>query len=129
MLSTAGKAFDDPASSTVPGTRLITWATHGGPNQQWQLSLNADGSYSMVNGASRLCAGLADGSTGAGTAVVQAACSGGDSQRWLLTPRGGGYTVANKVNGLLLTTASTADGSPVTLQAAGGTLLQLWQIA
>ncbi|MCG6499753.1 family 20 glycosylhydrolase [Kitasatospora sp. A2-31] len=129
ILSTGGRALDDPASNTAPGTRLITWTTHGGPNQQWQLSLNGDGSYTMVNGASRLCAGLADGSTGAGTAVVQAACSGGDSQRWLLTARGGGYTVANKAGGLLLTTASTADGSPVTLQAAGSTLLQIWQIA
>ncbi|MET9888500.1 RICIN domain-containing protein [Streptomyces sp. NPDC006430] len=84
-LTAAGKAPDDPASSSTSGTPLITWTPHGGPNQQWRLALNTDGSYTLVNGSSQLCADVSGGSTTAGAAVVQATCSGSDSQRWQIT--------------------------------------------
>jgi len=128
-LTAGGKALDDPASSSTSGTQLITWTPHGGPNQQWQLTLNTDGSYTMANGSSHLCADVAGGATTAGAAVVQATCTGGDSQRWLLTATGGGYTVANRKSALLLTTASTTDGALVTQQPDTGSALQHWQIA
>ncbi|MFK0232659.1 family 20 glycosylhydrolase [Streptomyces vinaceus] len=129
-LSSAGKALDDPGSSSTSGTQLITWTPHGGPNQQWRLALNADGSYSMVNGASGLCADVSGGSTAPGAAVVQATCTGGDGQRWLITPLGGGeHSVANKKSALLLTTASGADGAPATQQQDSGSAYQRWQIA
>ncbi|MEU8437033.1 family 20 glycosylhydrolase, partial [Streptomyces sp. NPDC029216] len=129
ILTAAGKALDDPASSTAPGTRLITWTPHGGPNQQWRLAPAAAGGFALVNGASRLCAGVAGGSTAAGAAVVQDACDGGDGQRWLDTPLGnGGHTLANAGSGLLLTTASAADGAPVTQQQADGSPYQEWRI-
>ncbi|KJY33272.1 hypothetical protein VR46_33730, partial [Streptomyces sp. NRRL S-444] len=70
------QALDDPASSSASGTQLITWTPHGGPNQQWQLTLDTDGSYSVVNGSSRLCADVSGGSTAPGAAVVQATCNG-----------------------------------------------------
>ncbi|WP_329395955.1 family 20 glycosylhydrolase [Streptomyces melanogenes] len=129
-LAAGGKALDDPASSGTSGTQLITWTPHGGPNQQWQLTLNGDGSYTMVNGASKLCADVAGGATTAGAAVVQATCTGRDSQRWQFTGLGGGrYTVANKNSALLLTTASGTDGAPVTQQTANGSTYQQWQVA
>ncbi|MFE6845377.1 RICIN domain-containing protein [Streptomyces sp. NPDC057686] len=128
-LGSAGKALDDPASSSASGTQLITWTPHGGPNQQWQLALDADGSYSMVNGSSRLCADVSGGSSAPGAAVVQAACNGGDSQRWLISDLGGGeYAVANKKSTLLLTTASGTDGALVTQQPSSGSGYQRWQI-
>ncbi|GAA2752731.1 family 20 glycosylhydrolase [Kitasatospora cinereorecta] len=129
-LTAGGKALDDPGSSTKAGTQLITWTPHGGANQQWQLTPNADGSYTLVNSASQLCADVNGGSTAAGAAVIQWTCTGADNQRWLFTPAtGGGYTIASKKSALLLSTASTADGSPVTQQPAGGSALQTWQLA
>ncbi|MFE5538322.1 family 20 glycosylhydrolase [Streptomyces sp. NPDC056519] len=128
-LSAAGKALDDPGSSSASGIQLITWTPHGGPNQQWQLALNADGSYTMVNGSSRLCADVSGGSTAPGAAVVQATCTGGDSQRWLITALGGGdHSVVNKKSALLLTTASGADGAPAAQQPDSGSVHQRWQI-
>ncbi|MEU3312474.1 family 20 glycosylhydrolase [Streptomyces sp. NPDC006662] len=129
-LTAAGQALDDPASSTAPGTQLITWTPHGGPNQQWRITSAADGGLTLVNGASGLCAGVAGGSTAAGAAVVQAACDGAsDAQRWLPTVLGsGGRTLANRGSGLLLTTASAADGAPVTQQPADGSPYQEWRI-
>ncbi|MBT2448915.1 family 20 glycosylhydrolase [Streptomyces sp. ISL-43] len=129
-LAAAGKALDDPASSSTSGTQLITWTPHGGSNQQWRLTLNTDGSYTMANGSSGLCADVAGASTAPGAAVVQATCGTGDSQRWLITALGSGdYSVANKKSGLLLTTASGADGSPATQQPNSGSTYQRWQIA
>lgn len=128
-LGAAGKALDDPASSSASGTQLITWTPHGGPNQQWQLALGTDGSYSMVNGSSRMCADVSGGSTAPGAAVVQATCNGGDSQRWMVTALGGGeYMVSNKKSALLLTTASGTDGALVTQQPSSGSGYQRWQI-
>ncbi|MFF4330568.1 family 20 glycosylhydrolase [Streptomyces sp. NPDC048387] len=129
-LTAAGQALDDPASSTAPGTQLITWTPHGGPNQQWRITPAADGGLTLVNGASGLCAGVAGGSTAAGAAVVQAACDGAsEAQRWLPTVLGsGGRTLANRASGLLLTTASAADGAPVTQQPADGSPYQEWRI-
>ncbi|THA32061.1 family 20 glycosylhydrolase [Streptomyces sp. A1547] len=128
-LVAAGQALDDPASSSASGTQLITWTPHGGPNQQWQLTLDTDGSYSVVNGSSRLCADVSGGSTAPGAAVVQATCNGGDSQRWLITALGAGeYAVANKKSTLLLTTASAADGALVTQQTSSGSGYQRWRI-
>ncbi|MEV6951156.1 family 20 glycosylhydrolase [Streptomyces sp. NPDC051183] len=129
-LTAAGRALDDPASSSIPGTQLITWTPHGGPNQQWQLIPGSDGSHTMVNGSSKLCADVSGGSTAAGAAVVQSTCTGSDSQRWKITPVGaGGYSVANKKSTLLLTTASGADGALVTQQPANGSTYQQWRIA
>ncbi|WP_329200088.1 MULTISPECIES: family 20 glycosylhydrolase [unclassified Streptomyces] len=126
-LTAAGKALDDPGSSTASGTQLITWAPHGGANQQWRLDPAGDGSYTLVNGASTLCADVPG--SGAGAAVVQATCTGGDSQRWQLTALGaGGYSVANKKSALLLTTASGTDGAPVTQQPVQSSPYQQWQI-
>ncbi|MGW6685311.1 family 20 glycosylhydrolase [Streptomyces sp. NPDC054961] len=128
-LTAAGKALDDPGSSPASGTQLITWTPHGGPNQQWRLALNGDGSYTMANGSSGLCADVSGGSTGAGAAVIQATCGGGDSQRWLVTALGGGeYAVTNKKSSLRLTTASGAEGALVTQQPSGTSVYQRWQI-
>ncbi|MFD9301340.1 family 20 glycosylhydrolase [Streptomyces sp. NPDC060048] len=129
-LTAAGKALDDPASSSTSGTQLITWTPHGGANQQWRLTLNTDGSYTMANGSSNLCADVAGGSTAPGAAVVQATCGSGDGQRWLITALGSGdHSVTNKKSGLLLTTASGADGSPATQQTGPVSAYQRWQIS
>ncbi|MDH6131959.1 hexosaminidase [Kitasatospora sp. MAA4] len=127
-LTTSGQALDDPASATAPGTQLITWLLHGGANQQWTFTQQADGSYQLVNGVSGLCADVSGGSTAAGAAVVQSTCTGSADQHWTVTPAGGGYTLANVQSGLLLTTASTANLAAVTQQADTGSALQRWTV-
>ncbi|MFG2822414.1 family 20 glycosylhydrolase [Kitasatospora sp. NPDC048365] len=129
-LTAAGKALDVPGSSTKTGTQLITWAPHGGANQQWQFSADTDGSWTLTNAASHLCADISGGSTAAGAAVIQWTCTGTDNQHWILTALpGGGWTVAAKHSGLLLTTASTADGALLTQQPDTGSALQHWQLS
>ncbi|MEZ0093504.1 RICIN domain-containing protein [Streptacidiphilus sp. EB129] len=129
-LVTGGKALDDPGHSRSAGTQLITWGVNGGANQSWQFTQQSDGSYQLVNAESGLCADVSGGSTTAGARVIQWTCTGNSNQHWNLTRLpDGGYTVASAHSGLLLTTASTADGSTVTQQVNTGSALQQWTIS
>ncbi|MFD9948888.1 RICIN domain-containing protein [Nonomuraea sp. NPDC059023] len=129
-LVASGKALDNPNHSTSAGTQVNTWTPNGGANQNWVFTAQPDGSYQIVNGHSRLCLDVSGGSVSAGAKVIQWTCTGGGNQRWVVTPAsGGGYTVAARHSGLLLTTASTADGAPVTQQSGGGSALQRWTIS
>ncbi|MER5911444.1 RICIN domain-containing protein [Streptomyces sp. NPDC001982] len=53
---------------------------------------------------------------------------GGTNQRWTVTAVPAGYTLTSLKSGLLLTTASTADGAPVTQEADSGSALQHWSL-
>ncbi|MGV9595516.1 RICIN domain-containing protein [Streptosporangium sandarakinum] len=124
-LVTGGKALDVPDHSTTPGTRLITWSPTGGPNQSWNFTKQADGSYTITGVESGLCADVEAGSTAAGAKVILWTCTGGANQRWVATRQAdGAYTLASAKSGLLLTT----DGSLVTQQANSGSALQRWTI-
>lgn len=128
-ISTGGKALDDPDRSTVAGTQLITWTAHGDTNQKWTFTQQADGSYTLTNGSSGLCADVNGGATTAGTAIIQWTCGTGANQRWLATKlASGNYTLKSVSSGLLLTTASTTDGAKVTQQADTNSPLQQWTI-
>ncbi|PYC69040.1 beta-N-acetylhexosaminidase [Streptomyces tateyamensis] len=129
-VSTGGQALDDPGSSTATGTQLISWALHGGPNQQWTFTQQADGSYQLTNGASGLCVDVTGGSTTAGAAVIQWTCTGSGNQHWRLNRLAdGSYTIASVNSGLLLTTASSANNAAVTQQADTGSALQHWTLS
>ncbi|MFJ9846157.1 RICIN domain-containing protein [Kitasatospora sp. NPDC101155] len=127
-MTAAGQALDDPGHSTSQGTQLITWRPNGGPNQNWLFTRQADGSYQIANGESKLCLDVSGGSTTVGAKVIQWACTGGANQRWTATQVPGGYTLASRKSGLLLTTASTGDGALVTQQPDTGSALQHWAI-
>lgn len=127
-LTASGMALDDPNHSTGAGTQLITWTPNGGTNQSWVLTQQPDGSYQITNGQSGLCMDVNGGSLTAGAQVIQWNCTGNSNQRWVVNTVNGGYTIANQQSGLLLTTASTANGSLVTQQAGTGSALQHWTI-
>ena len=129
-VEASGKALDDPNHSTTAGTQLITWTPNGGLNQKWTFTQQADGSYTVANGESKLCMDVNGGSTGAGATIIQWTCTGGTNQEWTATALGGGvYTLKSVKSGLLLTTASTSDGALVTQQADTNSTLQHWTIS
>ncbi|MFL9678450.1 RICIN domain-containing protein [Streptomyces sp. KL110A] len=128
-LTTGGKALDVPDSSTADGTGLVTWSPNGGANQKWTLTRRTDGAYELRNLSSGKCADIANGSTAAGARVIQWTCHGGTNQRWTLTALPDGTsTLASVGSGLLLTTASSGNGSQVTQQPDTGTARQHWTI-
>ncbi|MEU8414530.1 RICIN domain-containing protein [Amycolatopsis japonica] len=128
-LAASGKNLDDPDSSTAAGTPLVTWTPNQGANQKWLFTRQSDGSYTLTNAHSKLCADVEGGATTAGARVIQWTCTGGANQRWHATKQPNGtYKIASVRSGLLLTTASTSDGSAVTQRADTGSALQAWAI-
>ncbi|WP_406345899.1 RICIN domain-containing protein [Streptomyces sp. NBC_00648] len=128
-ISVSGKGLDDPNWSKATGVRLVTWSLNGGSNQTWNFTQQPDGSYTLVNAYSNLCADDEGGLTAPGTAVIQWTCTGGANQRWKVTGlASGAYTIANAHSGLLLTTSSGSDGGLVTQQVDAHTALQQWTI-
>lgn len=128
-LTTGGQGLDDPGSSTNTGVHLITWSLHGGSNQQWTFTQQGNGSYTLRNSTSGLCADVDSGSTSAGAAIIQWTCNGGSNQQWRAIPLpDGSYSLRSVKSGLLLTTASTADGATVTQQLDTNSALQHWKL-
>jgi hypothetical protein len=129
-VSISGKALDNPAHSTTPGTQLITYAANGGANQIWDFTQHSDGSYQLENRESGLCADVEGGALTAGARIIQWTCTGNVNQRWrvVLGPDGG-YQITSARGGLFLTAGSLADGAPVTQQANTGSARQRWTIS
>ncbi|MGW0935697.1 RICIN domain-containing protein [Streptomyces sp. NPDC002666] len=125
-ISAGTQAIDVPAHSTAQGTQLVGWLWNGGDNQKWNVTANTDGTYTLKNVTSGLCAEVYQNSKAAGAAIDQWACSGDANQRWTATPTTGGYKLTSKSSGLLLTAASTTNGAPLTQQAPSTTAVQTW---
>ncbi|MEU0403268.1 family 20 glycosylhydrolase [Streptomyces sp. NPDC006197] len=127
-VATGGQALEVPAGATN-GTQLRTSALLGGNSQKWTFTEQSDGSYTMANVATGLCADVNAGSTSAGASIIQWTCTGTTNQRWrVAAATGGGHTLTSVKSGLLITTASTANGALVTQQPNSGTALQRWTI-
>ncbi|MER5484319.1 RICIN domain-containing protein [Streptomyces sp. NPDC002812] len=121
------QVVDVPGAVGTGGTQLIQWTWHGGNNQRWTFTANADGSWTARNVQSGLCMDVNANSTGAGAAVIQWTCTGNDNQRWRITPTpGGGHTLTSVRSGLLLTAADATDGARLTQQPNSGTTNQNW---
>ncbi|MFE3113072.1 RICIN domain-containing protein [Kitasatospora indigofera] len=127
-VTTSGKALDDPDHSTTQGTQFVLWSPNGGSNQNWVFTQQADGSYQITNALSTLCMDVSGGSATAGARIIQWSCTGGNNQRWLVNATTGGYTIASRSSGLLLTAAAASDGALVTQQPDTGAALQHWTI-
>ncbi|WP_406456262.1 RICIN domain-containing protein [Streptomyces sp. NBC_00876] len=125
-ISTGTQAIDVPAHSTAQGTQLVGWLWNGGENQKWNVTANGDGTYTLKNVQSGLCAEVYQNSKTAGAAIDQWACSGDANQRWTATPATGGYTLTSKSSGLLLTAGGTTNGAPLTQQEASTGAVQTW---
>ena len=66
---------------------MIQWQLNGGMNQQWQLILQPNGNYGIINASSRLWLDDTRFSTGEGTPVVQWPWNRGMNQQWVLYRR------------------------------------------
>ncbi|GIG63528.1 hypothetical protein Lfu02_79000 [Longispora fulva] len=124
----SGKLVDVPGASTTAGTQLIQWTGHGGTNQQWTFTANADGSYQLKNVASGLCVDVNGGSSAAGTAIIQWTCHSGDNQQWLVeASTDGAYLLRSVGTHLVLGAADLTEGAPLTQQLySAGTATRRW---
>jgi hypothetical protein len=135
----SGKAMDDPAGSTAPGTQMVQWEPHGDVNQQWLLVPVAHTPYdiyAIYSLQSGMWLDVANASKDDGAAVIQWPWNGGLNQFWVLipladlVPGGNPYVYliisANSAKVLAVAGASLADGAPIVQSTWVGGLNQLW---
>lgn len=90
----------------------------------------APGSYTLINGASGLCADVPAKSTADGVQLIQYACNGGTNQIWTITSVSGGYrlTAAHSGKCMGVEGASTSAGKAIEQETCTGASSQTWSI-
>ena len=72
--------------SQFNGTAVVSGSCTGHASQRWTLVAATDGTYSLVDGNSRMCLDIAYHSSAPGSPVVQGGCDNSAYQRWRLAP-------------------------------------------
>jgi hypothetical protein len=93
ISKSSGKCLDVPALSKTGGVVLEQLSCWGGPNQQWDLSANSDGTYQVISVNSGLSLDVAGGPTATtdGASVIQWQYWGGSNEKWKIQPTSDGY--------------------------------------
>ncbi len=119
----SGKCLDISGISKNPGSILQQWACWGGPNQQWDLSQNSDGTYQITSVNSGMSLDVAGGpsATSNGIHVTQWPYWGGSNEKWQLQPTSDGfYQIVAQHSGKCLDVV----GGPQATQ--NGVLMEQW---
>ncbi|MCG6494722.1 non-reducing end alpha-L-arabinofuranosidase family hydrolase [Kitasatospora sp. A2-31] len=118
-VGAAGRVLDQPAGQNGNGTPLQVWDASGATNQQWKVTRNGDGSYTLTNVASGRVLDEPGGRTANGTKLLVWDDNGGANQHWKAARNGdGSYTLTNVASGRALETPGN--------QTANGTAVQIW---
>jgi alpha-L-fucosidase len=127
----SGKVLDVKDASVLDGASIIQYTWTGGPNQQWKLLPDADGSYRLASVKSGKILESPDGSA-QGANLHQATDAGSDNQWWKLVPSvtSGYYRLVNVRNGWCadVKDAATTDGALVIQWPTTDGPNQDWQI-
>jgi hypothetical protein len=126
-----GSALDIPAASTVPGTKVEIYPTHGGVAQQWQIvePVAGSGVYTVINPYSGLAMAVAGGATAPGSRVSIEPVDGSAAQQWrIVSVRTGVYAFVHVASGLVLDTQGGAIGAltPVVIATPESSPTQEW---
>ena len=124
-------SFDIINGDNKDGANVALWQSHGGQNQQWQLTYNAnDGSYTIYNTLTKRYLGLASQNAADGDNVQLQSNNTTCSTRWYIYPDGNGY---NRLASACLQTkvvdlnGGVANGNNITLWQSHGGQHQRWR--
>ncbi|MET8995622.1 RICIN domain-containing protein [Amycolatopsis sp. NPDC004169] len=129
----SSQVLDASGASTAAGGKVIQWPAHGGANQQWRLTRQADNVFTVVNVNSGLCLDVPDGSAASGVQLQQWTCTGGAGQQWAAdlvgSLTGNQYVLVNVSSGLTVGASGSANGAPVVQAGGTGAANQVWTIS
>lgn len=93
-----GNVLDVQDGAVFAGANVRVWAGNDTGAQKWNVTRNADGTYTIVNARSHKALDLVDGRASNGTNVRLWEPNGAPAQRWLITYAGRGWRIASAVN-------------------------------
>ncbi|WP_093961156.1 RICIN domain-containing protein [Bifidobacterium vansinderenii] len=128
-MEDGSRVLDMPGASKTAGARVQLYTANGTMAQRYKFRHLDNGNYTIKNVNSGLF--LTHGTT-AGEAVTQQKNEGKDATQWTLTGTDSALTIAaagtqNLV--LDLQGANNADGTPVQVYTANGSVAQQWKIS
>jgi hypothetical protein len=120
--------LDVADGSADDGANVQLWSTNGSAAQHFRVTLNADGTYSIVNAATGKSLDIACASRLSGANLQMYRTNGTDAQKWAILPGEGGLKIRSVASGLDLDAAgAVADrGTNVQQYYGNGTKAQLW---
>lgn len=77
-----GYLLEDEGNSKTAGSAVDTWPSNGGTNQEWTITSDGAGNYTVTDVYSGLCLGVASGAITSGSPIDEGTCNGGTNQQW-----------------------------------------------
>ncbi|PDQ34411.1 MAG: hypothetical protein B5766_11410 [Candidatus Lumbricidophila eiseniae] len=131
-----GMALDVTASSRTMGTPVQTWNENGTGAQEWQVTRQTDGFYTLRNPGSDMYLDVRGGSTQSGTGVQIWPGNATCAQKWDIVPNGTGFALLSACSqntsqkaALDVTAANPAAGTRVQIWVQNSTPAQTWTFA
>jgi large repetitive protein len=116
--------------STSAGADIVQWTSDGATDQEWTLSLLANGAYQITDLNSGMVIGVSGASTSQGASLVQWPSNGSSNQQWQFTPSGSNWIITNVNSALVMAIGgnSTSAGAQVIQWPANGTASQVFTL-
>ncbi|MDY3900456.1 MAG: RICIN domain-containing protein [Atopobiaceae bacterium] len=120
--------LDVSCGSSDDGANVQLWSTNGSAAQHFRVTLNQDGTYSIVNAATGKSLDITGASRRSGATLQMYEVNGTDAQKWTILPGEGGLKIRSIASGLDLDAAGgvAAKGTNVQQYYGNDTKAQLW---
>lgn len=120
--------LDVSCGSSDDGANVQLWSTNGSAAQHFRVTLNQDGTYSIVNAATGKSLDITGASRRSGANLQMYEVNGTDAQKWTILPGEGGLKIRSIASGLDLDAAGgvAAKGTNVQQYYGNDTKAQLW---
>ncbi|WP_293916088.1 MULTISPECIES: RICIN domain-containing protein [unclassified Sphingobacterium] len=103
----SNKVLAIPKASTKAGIQAIQWDWLQGPEQQWLIESNYDGTYILTNSNSNLVLAVSKNSISNGANIIQWNWQNGSEQKWILERDANNqYKIKNENSGLVMAVGS-----------------------
>lgn len=127
IASRANSVLDVSGGSSADGANVQIWQNNDTGAQKWNFSRNVDGSYTIVNAASRKALDVKDAAASSGTNIQQWSRNGSAAQRWYIEYVSGGFRLSSALNTAFVIDVSggnAANGTNVALYASNDSKAQ-----
>ena len=118
MAKNSSFVLDVDSGSKANGANVQVYSNNDSTAQKWDLTRNADGTYTICSAVSGKALDVANGSAVSGANVQQYEKNGSKAQKWYISYRDGGFVITSALNSsfvLNVDSGRTENGANVTI--------------
>ena len=102
MAKNSSFVLDVDSGSKANGANVQVYSNNDSTAQKWDLTRNADGTYTICSAVSGKALDVANGSAVSGANVQQYENNGSKAQKWYISYRDGGFVITSALNSKLV---------------------------